>query len=167
MTDSDEPSEMVYVNADEEPVPPPDPDSPRHRAALILAWLFAAAFLLVVAAEMLRATWYGLAVSETTTTLMLTVGSLLVGLTSGYLSRNLFAPPGARHELQTRVGTVLAATLGGMLLIMALAHFGEVVFHGNQTPLSENALNIMVVLLSGIIGALGAYLGISHKDDRS
>jgi hypothetical protein len=148
--------------------PPPDPDAPRHNAALILAWLFSASFLLLVAAEMIQAVYYDVPTSETTVTLMLTIGSLLVGLTSGYLARNLNAQPGERYELQTRVGTVLASTLGGMLLIMALAHLSAVIFGDDLTPLSSNALNILVVLFAGIIGALGGYLGIStgqSKDD--
>lgn len=145
---------------------PPDPDAPRHKAALILAWLFAASFLLMVTAEMIQAVYYDMATSETTATLMLTVGSLLVGLTSGYLARNLHAPPGERYELQTRVGTVMASTLGGMLLIMAIAHLSEVVFGNNIAPLSNNALNILVVLFAGIIGALGGYLGISASQHR-
>jgi hypothetical protein len=55
-----------------------------------------------------------------------------------------------------------------MLLIMAIAHLSEVILGDNIAPLSSNALNILVVLFAGIIGALGGYLGISagqNKDD--
>jgi len=154
------------VVEDQSPVLPPDPDAPRHKAALILAWLFSASFLTLVAAEMIQAVYYDMPTGETTVTLMLTVGSLLVGLTSGYLARNLNAPPGERYELQTRVGTVMASTLGGMLLIMAIAHLSEVVLGNNIAPLSNNALNVLVVLFAGIIGALGGYLGISASQHR-
>lgn len=139
---------------------PPDPNAPRHKAAFILSIMFSGAFLTVIAAEMVRSVYYERPISETATTLMLTVGSLLVGLSSGYLARNLNTPPGDRHELQTRVGTVMVATLGGMLVLMALAHLAFVVFRNTDAPLSENALNIMVVLLGGIVGSLGGYLGI-------
>lgn len=144
--------------------PEPDPNAPRHKAALILAWSFAVAYLLIIMAEMIRAVYYQEPVGDTSVTLMLTIGSLLVGLSSGYLVRNINTPPGRRYELQTRVGTVMVATLGGMLIIMAGAHLTDVLFGDSVNPLSENALNVLVVLLGGIIGALGSYLGVRTED---
>lgn len=97
---------------------------------------------------------------------MLTIGSLLVGVTGGYLSRNINKPPGSRVELESKVGTILAVTLGGMLVIMALADLWETFQQQPDTGLSSNALNVLAVLLSGIVGVLGGYLGITGGNRR-
>jgi hypothetical protein len=146
---------------------PSDPDAPRHQAAIRLAWLFSASFLVMIVAEMSQAIWYGAKTSDSATTLMLTVGSLLVGVSSGYLVRNINTPPKDRPELQNRVGMIMTSTLGAMLLIMSLAHLTGVVIGNVESTFSNNVLNILVVLLSGIIGALTSYLGISASKGGS
>ena len=138
---------------------PPDPGSPRHKAARLLAWLFALSFLLLIASEMATAVHRGIETTDAVTTLMLTTGSLLVGVTGSYLSRNLNQPPGDRAALESRVGLILTITLGGMLLIMSVANLYDVLRGTGGLGLSDNSLNVFAVLLAGIIGALGGYLG--------
>lgn len=145
---------------------PPDPNAPRHRAAQILAWLFCVAFLLVIFAEMASTVIWNEPTSDEVTTLMLTIGSLLVGVTGGYLARNVNKPPTGRTELESKVGTILVVTLGGMLIIMAVADIWEVLQGEPDTGLSSNALNVLAVLLSGIVGVLGGYLGITGGQRR-
>jgi hypothetical protein len=41
-----------------------------------------------------------------------------------------------------------------------------VLFGENVSPLSNNALNVLVVMFGGIVGALGGYLGISASQHR-
>ena len=154
------------MESDDDSPAPPDPNAPRHRAAQILAWLFCVAFLTVIFAEMAATVYWNEATSDEVTTLMLTIGSLLVGVTGGYLARNVNKPPGGRVELESKVGTILVVTLGGMLVIMAMADLWETFQQEPDTGLSSNALNVLAVLLSGIVGILGGYLGITGGNNR-
>lgn len=141
-----------------------DPKAPRHTAARILAILFTAALLITVAAEVVGVVMRGDELTETGSTLLLSIGSLLVGVNSAFLSRYLYDPP-PLYSLYTMVGTALATALGGMVLILSIALLIAQFYPGAVGPISPATLNVLTVIFSGIIGALAGYLGFSKKDE--
>ena len=135
-----------------------DPRAPRHLAARILSIMFTVSFLLVVAAEIVGVLMNGTELTETASTLMLGVGSLLVGLNASFLARYLYAPP-PLYSLQTIVGIMLSVALGGMVLLIAIGLFAAQFIPDAVGPISVNTLNVLTVIFTGIIGSLAGYLG--------
>jgi hypothetical protein len=142
-----------------------DPRAPRHRAAFILAVLFTSAFLLVVAAEVLNVLLSGIELTDPATTLMLSTGSLLVGINGSFLARYLYAPP-PLYSLHTLVGVMMAVALGGMVFILGVALVAAVFIPGAVETLSDNTLNVLAVIFTGIIGSLAGYLGFNKSDEK-
>ena len=141
-----------------------DKRAPRHTAAVILAWLFSLAFLLIVLAEIVGVLRSGTELSDNASTLLIATGSLLIGVTSSFLSRNIYTPP-PLHSLRTSVGLVLSATLGVMLVIFATGQLAAQFMDGSVGPLSTNSLNVLTVLFAGAIGSLAGYLGFAKQTE--
>lgn len=66
-----------------------------------------------------------------------------------------------------RVALVLAASLGVLVNLILVVTLVQIIDHSTpELQLSENATQIMIAALGAIAGLLGAYIGVSRKDDH-